>query len=192
MDWILVTGQPGQGKTTAVKRIVEFMQERGVHCQGFYTDEVLGKAGNRVGFDIVTVPDGSRGVLARKDGIKSKFKTGQYFVDVPSFESLALPSLSLSAKDKGKNTVFLLDEIGRMELHSTLFQDHVRCMVKQNNIRLVGAVTAPRYGHRVPFCDEITSSDGIEVHNLTKKTRDHVMDELLKSIEGRWANILRT
>ena len=64
-DWVLVTGQPGCGKTTAVKKLVEELRARGVCVRGFYTDEVL-QGGRRIGFDIVSVPDGRRGPLARK------------------------------------------------------------------------------------------------------------------------------
>lgn len=197
-DWILVTGQPGMGKTTAVKKMVEYLQNRGVYCQGFYTEEVLSSnsGGARIGFDVVTIPEGERSVLSRKEGIKSKFKTGQYYVDVSSFEKLAIPSLSFTTgeqpegKDtKSRPTVFVLDEIGRMELHSVPFQEHVRSML-ESDLLLIGAITAPRYGHRVAYCDEVSAQNGVSVHNLTKKTRDNVLDELLKSIESRWEHIL--
>ena len=183
--WVLVTGQPGCGKTTACKKLLNHLEKAGVACKGFYTEEVRDSASkSRIGFDIVTIPDGKRGRLARKEGYKSKFKTGQYFVDVDSFESLALPSLSWKNVD-AESTVFILDEIGRMELHSKLFESHVRSMLDQN-IRLMGAVTAPRYGHRVPFCDEVTSHDGVEVHNLTKKTRDEILESLIEKVGTEW------
>lgn len=178
------------GKTTAVKKLVDFLQSHGKRCQGFYTDEVR-ENGERIGFDVITVPDGKRGILARKSPkFKSQFKTGRYFVDVESFEKLAIPSLTvLPEGDNPQETIFVLDEIGRMELHSTVFAEHVRNMMASTtgtNFHLVGAITAPRYGHRVPFCDQVTATSGVEVHNLTKKTRDDVVEGLLRSIKDRW------
>lgn len=172
-------------KTTAIKKMVDFLESNGQRCQGFYTEEVLdGSSESRIGFDVVTIPDSKRGILSRKSGIKSKFKTGRYFVDVDSFESLALPSLSMK-KDKGSSIVFILDEIGRMELHSTLFKEHVRNMLSAD-LRLVGAITAPIYGHRVPFCDEVSSIEGVHVYKLTKRTRESILESLEKNIESRW------
>jgi nucleoside-triphosphatase len=228
-EWILVTGQPGCGKTTAVKTIVEFLQANGRTCRGFYTDEVLDPSTKRrIGFDVVRLPDGKRGILSRKAGhgvVSTRYKTGQYFVDVASFESIALPSLEpkpnpaaavrgtepmaavgvrkLDATtgrsittgnrvDDDEEEILVLDEIGRMELHSTAFSDRVRELLriagKDNNTnrrRLVGAITAPIYGHRVPFCDEVATRDGVEVHKLTKTTRDRVLREVLQSIRDK-------
>jgi nucleoside-triphosphatase len=212
--------------------MVDFLQARGKPCRGFYTDEVLDpRTKTRIGFDVVTVPDGKRGVLSRKAGFglqptTTKHKTGKYFVDVASFEAIALPSLvktmtattspsspvpkkrklndRMNTKNSNRNSgndsdkngcnheddcILVLDEIGRMELHSTAFSDLVRdllgCDSPTATNRLVGAITAPIYGHRVPFCDEVASRSGVEVHKLTKNTRDGVVQELLQSIEDR-------
>jgi len=45
----MVTGQPGSGKTTVVKRLAAALQENGIPVRGFYTEEVL-KGGARTGF----------------------------------------------------------------------------------------------------------------------------------------------
>ena len=51
---------------------------------------------------------------------------------------------------------------------------------------MVGAVTAPIYGHRVAFCDRVSATRGVAVHKLTKSTRDGVTAELRESLVARF------
>ena len=59
---ILLTGRPGCGKTTLVKRVVAKLV---FPAGGFYTEEIR-QRGERVGFKIVTL-DGEEVVLAHVD-----------------------------------------------------------------------------------------------------------------------------
>ena len=79
----------------------------------------------------------------------------------------------------------MLDEIGRMELKSAAFAHAVEGLLARGT-RLVGAITAPIYGHRVEFCDRVSASRGVEVHRLTAKTRDEVVSALEATILERW------
>ena len=146
---------------------------------------------------MVTVPQSSRCVLSRKNGPPSHPKTGAYAVDVESFESLALPSLPLPIggfvpRPDGKsvpveNVIYVLDEIGRMELHSSAFRKRVNDL-REAGVKLVGAITSPIYGHRVPFCDELIERGGkdIQVTRIKKSNRDGATGDVIKIIERRW------
>lgn len=63
----LLTGKPGIGKTTLVRKIIE--QVRSTPMAGFYTAEIRSK-GKRCGFELYGL-NGARGVLAHVN-IKSR------------------------------------------------------------------------------------------------------------------------
>ena len=111
---ILLTGHPGCGKTTLVRRVVDGLS---VPTRGFYTEEVRGTTGRRTGFDVV-MTDGRRGSLARMDSTGPR--VGRYGVRLDFLENIALPYLA-----EHKDTVIIIDEVGKMECFSDHFK-HIR------------------------------------------------------------------
>ena len=118
------------------------------------------------------------GALPRR---ASRRDASRYGVDVEGFEALALPTL-----DDADDEINALDEIGRMELKSAAFAARVEALLKRG-ARLVGALTAPIYGHRVPFCDRVAATPGVRVVKITGKTRDAATAELRADVVARWA-----
>ena len=77
----LITGKPGVGKTTLVRKIIERM--RSVNIVGFYTAEIR-STGSRLGFELQGIND-QRRILAHVD-IDSRYRVGRYGVDIDGFE----------------------------------------------------------------------------------------------------------
>ena len=58
---ILLTGPPGIGKTTLIKKVSEILKSESQNfVAGFFTEEVRTAAGIRQGFDIVSLSDHAR------------------------------------------------------------------------------------------------------------------------------------
>lgn len=185
--WYLVQGQPGSGKTTLLKAILARLREQGARVCGFITEENLGRStSSRTGFDVVSIPvdendDSERCLFASKFS-KTKFKTGSYYVHVASFDRVALPSLVLS----DDVDVYLIDEIGRMEMHSVRFKEAVLDLLKAGKV-VVGSIAAPRYGHVVNFCEDIKVRNGTMLWNQKKSIRGQVEEEMCETILKWWS-----
>ncbi len=111
---ILLTGKPGIGKTTVVKKVISKLKEDVV---GFWTEDFRDKKGKRIGFKVKTT-DGREAVLASKYFFDKKYTVGSYGVDVEAFEKVVIPVLEKALKD---NKIVVIDEIGKMELLSDKF-----------------------------------------------------------------------
>ena len=187
--WYLLQGQPGSGKTTLLKSILNRLREEGARVSGFITEENVGRTSSRTGFDIVAVGgDGGsqeceRCLFASKSS-KTKHKTGEYYVQVASFERVALPTLIV----RDDVDVYLIDEIGRMEMHSLRFKEAVEQLLKAGKV-VVGSIAAPRYGHVVAFCEELKELEGTMLWNQKKSNRGQVEKEMCRVILEWWNSI---
>ena len=115
---VLLTGPPGCGKTTVVRRRVQAFG--GLRLAGFYTQEVC-ERGQRVGFEIVGL-GGQRCLLAHVDW-HSQLRVGRYGVEPARLEPIIQAELGQSP---GKVDVYVLDEIGKMECLCPAFVEAVR------------------------------------------------------------------
>lgn len=114
---LLLTGLPGVGKTTVLKKLARHFADR--NPAGFYTEEIR-VGGSRQGFRLTSL-NGETGLLAHVDN-KSSARVGRYGVDIQGFESfltkLDLPSTS--------SQLAFIDEIGKMECLSRLFVEQMK------------------------------------------------------------------
>src|SRR5262249_34935162 len=115
LNKLLLTGPPACGKTTVVLRLVERLSE--LRLAGFYTQE-LRERGSRVGFEAVGISSGRRAILAHVRS-KSRFRVGRYGVEPAALVPLVATELG---KSEGVD-LFVIDEIGKMELFCPEFVD---------------------------------------------------------------------
>ena len=71
---IIVTGNPGVGKTTCILKVLKILDSEDVRVRGFYSQEVRVE-GRRVGFEVCST-DGNRGWLAKADNKQGGRRVG--------------------------------------------------------------------------------------------------------------------
>jgi len=174
----LVTGRPGVGKTTCLKRLAEILVSRGVTVGGMITLEVR-EAGVRKGFEVVDLLSGRRGVLA-STGAGEGPRVGRYVVNLRDLEDVGVSAVR-NAVDKA--SVVIIDEIGPMELLSESFKEAVTSAL--NSEKPVAASIHER-ARENPFGRSVLERRDVELIPLSLANRERVPAELARKI----ANLL--
>ncbi|MGQ9631763.1 MAG: NTPase [bacterium] len=158
---LLITGPPGVGKTTAIRKIAEGLAE--CHPAGFYTEEIR-SGERRVGFKIETL-DGREGVLSHVE-MGGPHRVGRYGVDVRGFEGLAIPAIDPEVVGA---RVIIIDEIGRMETFSKRFCELLTKIADSERVLI--ATIAQRGGGMIA---ELKGREDVEVFEMTRANRDSI------------------
>ena len=166
---LLITGRPGAGKTTVIRKVAASLSGR--RLAGFYTQEIRGRAGRR-GFRLVTF-DGRERIMAHVD-FGGAERVGKYGVDVGVIDEIAGSALRGSrAVD-----VYLVDEIGKMECLSSAFVTAMRALL-DSPARIVATI-AQRGGG---FITEVRQRSGALLWTVTHANRDALSDRIVAWIE---------
>ena len=164
---ILITGMPGVGKTTLVCTIAERLD--GV--AGFYTEEIR-EGGTRKGFRLITF-DGHEQVLSHVN-IRSPHRVGKYGVDVDGFDKFLREQFDVSSA-----RVVVIDEIGKMECFSRLFQSKVREVL---DCPVPAVFTIARKGGG--FIAEVKARPDVKLIQVTRSNRETLADEIVHELQS--------
>ena len=179
---IFLTGKPGIGKTTIIQK---FIRRYPLSAGGFFTCEIR-EHGVRVGFTIEAIRswihedhDGSgekyHAVMAHINSL-STYRVGRYGVNISAIEKVGITALREGMK---RAKIIIIDEIGRMEMYSTLFQKEVK-NVLDCPLPVLGVIQMKRN----PFLDSIRKRDDVTVIQVTLDNRDALPKHLF-DIFGR-------
>jgi nucleoside-triphosphatase len=170
---LLLTGAPGAGKTTVVRRVAEELRKKKRRIAGFLTTEIR-EGRERVGFRIETFA--GRSAIFAHVSIRSPHRVSRYGVDVTALDEIVDDALAVSpAAD-----VYLIDEIGKMECFSARFVAATTRLL--DGSRLVVATIALRGGG---FIEEVKRRPDVELLNITCSNRDEVPARILEWIAVR-------
>jgi len=163
---ILLSGRPGVGKTTVIRRLAELLSAHVV--TGFFTEEIR-EAGRRQGFRVSRF-SGATDLLAHMK-TRSGYRVGRYGVDIGAFERIALPELARPAE------VVLIDEIGKMECFSSRFVQSVRDVLKRP-VPIVATVAMSGSG----FITEVKRRPDVDLWDVTIDNRNELPGKLAKRV----------
>ena len=162
---LLITGNPGSGKTTVICRVADALAGR--RLGGFYTEEIR-VGGERRGFRLATF-DGRDRVMAHEE-FRGPHRVGKYGVDVSVIDGLADSALAV----REEVDLYLVDEIGKMECMSPQFVTAMRALLHSRKPMV--ATIARRGGG---FITEVKARKDAELWEVTRANRDGMPQEVL-------------
>jgi nucleoside-triphosphatase len=165
---ILLTGIPGSGKTTLIRKLSEVFKE--FNPTGFYTADIT-EEGVQAGLLIASLYGDSR-ILAHV-GLKSKYGVGKFRVDVKGFDTMLD---NIFSKDK-KTGLYFVDEIGKIECLSRKF-----CKLVIELLNAEKPVIASISDKGTGIISEIKKRNDVKLHEITLENHDLKVKELTMEI----------
>ena len=168
MNNIFLTGRPGCGKTTVIKKTITLLGK--VKLKGFYTTEMR-SGGTRVGFQITTL-NGKQGILAHEN-LQSNKKVGKYGVCLKDIDAVIVPSI----RPDRQTSLIIMDEIGKMECYSEEFKKAAVQAVESDAV-VLGTIAIKGS----PFIESFRRRPDIKIFEVTRDNRDRLPRELAEII----------
>lgn len=168
---VFLTGVPGVGKSTVVRKVAEMIQQSGVKVGGMTSGD-LRSGTARVGFEIRDLLAGETGVLAHVNQATGP-RIGRYRVRSEDLDRIGAEAILSAIKDAD---LIVVDEVGPMELTSPRFKDAVQAALTSGK-PLLGTV---HRNAQDPLVRVIKSSPSIEVVEVTLENRDSLANGLVE------------
>ncbi len=172
---ILITGKPRTGKTTLIQRVLEMHRP---DCGGFFTEE-LRRGGERVGF-VVKTTEGEEALLAEKGGASGPHRLGKYGIHVDNLEAVGVKAVERALREKD---FILIDEIGKMELFSSRFQDVVRKSLDSGKT-VIGVIHQADW----PFLNAIRKRPDVLLLEVNGQNNEQVFRQIEEQLKKRNRN----
>ncbi len=166
---VAVTGAPGVGKSTLVKRVLDRLDCR---AGGILAREVRCD-GERIGFELLDLMTDKVGTLASVDGEGPRL--GRYRVNLTDLQEVGAGAVERAMEEA---ELVVIDEVGPMELLSERFSEAVEVALESDRPMLVVVHAKSRH----PLAKRIREEFRLFV--VTEENRDGLVEEIASELSS--------
>jgi nucleoside-triphosphatase len=170
---IFFTGEPGCGKTTALKNTIQLLTNQGIKVGGLLSGEIR-EQGTRVGFSLEDILTHATGTLAHVNQ-KAGPRVGKYRVNLEDLANVGVTAIERAIYEAD---VIAVDELGPMELNSDAFVRTVQDALVAAK-PLLGTIHK-RASHALVV--EIKSNPTFQIVEVTLESRDGIPMKVVEKI----------
>lgn len=175
-----ITGLPNVGKTSTLIKIVKKLESEDFTVAGMIT-RPIDEGGKRVGVMVQDWRTGEEEVFSRLDfDTKQKVETdeGVYHVKTEILEKIGVNALNVALTDPEVD-ILIIDEVGKMEMHSEEFCDTVKQALDSDKPVLMTLHKKSRN----PLLQDIRRRDDVRILEVTpvnKNLLPYKIEKVLK------------
>ncbi len=172
---VFLTGEPGCGKTTALRKLCGMLTARGRKVGGVVSGEIR-ERGVRVGFTLEDLATKETGCLAHVDQVDGP-RVGKYRVNLADIERIATSAIKRAVAD---SDIVMVDELGPMELNLKAFVLTVE-MALATPKPFVGTIHKHASHYLI---NAIKTNPAYRILEVTAQNRENLPKTLLEIVEN--------
>jgi nucleoside-triphosphatase len=170
---VFITGLPGIGKTTVIKRVITILEEEGFRAGGVYCPEIR-SGGRRLGFEVIDILTGNKGILSHVLQ-RSGPRVGKYRVNLDDLSRIGVNAIKNAMEEAD---YIVIDEVGPMELQGKDFQ-LVIMRALESDKPVLGIL---HWKMRHPIITRIKAVKSVNIYEVTRENRDSIHKVLINEI----------
>jgi len=155
-------------------KLIEYFSKRQYNVHGFLTPEVR-EGNNRIGFDLVDIKTQEREKLAREGNFNTKYHVGKYCVFIEKFEKFISNFENIKFQQED---LFMIDEIGKMELFSKKFQELI-VKLFASNILIIATIGLTV---KLSIKDHLLNLPYVNLFNLNRQNYQKTYQKIISII----------
>lgn len=170
-----ITGLPGAGKTHALRRVIEMLEQESKIIGGMLTEPII-ENNDRAGFKVIDWITKDEGILAHVK-IDSKVVVGKYGIDLDILEKIGVVAIERAVEEA---ELIIIDEVGKMEVESVRFIEIVRKAMETEK----PLILTLHKKSRNPLLQDIRRRDDVRILEVTPINRNLLPYKIIKLLKG--------